>query len=130
MNGFIEGGYYKSPTTSSTWFPNWYCFNKISDIVNPPPVKLWVFVDEHPDSINDGWLITHVEDLNNWIDLPASYHNGACGFGFADGHAEIKKWRDSSTVVRVKQYQYNGFPAKNSLDIPWVIERTSARSKI
>ena len=26
------------------------------------------------------------------IDFPASYHNGACGFSFADGHAEIHKW--------------------------------------
>ena len=25
-------------------------------------------------------------------DAPATYHNGACGFSFADGHSEIHKW--------------------------------------
>ena len=49
----------------------------------PNPSQLWVFNDEHPDSINDGWEIINPTDLNNWTDwhLPASYHNGACGFG-------------------------------------------------
>jgi len=31
---------------------------------------------------------------HSWEHLPASYHNGACGFTFADGHSEIKKWLD------------------------------------
>ncbi|MBI4661214.1 MAG: type II secretion system protein, partial [Verrucomicrobia bacterium] len=29
-------------------------FVKTSDVINPAPANLWVFVDEHPDSINDG----------------------------------------------------------------------------
>jgi len=102
----------------------------MSDIKNPTPSKLWVFVDEHPDSINDGWTIMGVTDPNNWVDLPASYHNGACGFGFADGHSEIKKWLDKSTVVPVKQSQYNGFvAATGTRDTTWIIERSSAKSK-
>jgi prepilin-type N-terminal cleavage/methylation domain-containing protein len=129
MNGFVEGGAYGSDANNSTAFPGWYCYNKMSDIRIPPPSKLWVFVDEHPDSINDGWLITSVTDPNEWNDLPASYHNAACGFGFADGHGEIKKWLEKSTVVRVKQMEYSGFPAPKSRDIQWVIERTSARSR-
>jgi len=128
MNGFIEGGFYNDPADRSTWYPKWYCYNKMTDIRMPPPTKLWVFVDEHPDSINDGWLITAVEDPNNWTDLPASYHNGACGFGFADGHSEIKKWQERSTLAPVTQRQFNGFPAPNSRDIKWMIERSSARS--
>jgi prepilin-type N-terminal cleavage/methylation domain-containing protein len=129
MNGFVEGGAYGSDANNSTAFPGWYCYNKMSDIRIPPPSKLWVFVDEHPDSINDGWLITSVTDSNSWNDLPASYHNAACGFGFADGHAEIKKWLEKSTVVAVKQVEHSGFPAPKSRDLVWVIERTSARSR-
>ena len=100
----------------------------MTDIIAPIPSMLWVFVDEQADSINDGWMETHVNDPDNWEDLPASYHNGACGFGFADGHAQIKKWLDPNTVVPVKMNQYNGFPAPASLDIPWVIQRSSASS--
>jgi len=86
-------------------------------------------VDEHPDSINDGWTIMELDNPNKWNDLPASYHNGACGFGFADGHGEIKKWLESSTRVIVTQSQYNGFRTAGTLDTTWIIERTSARSR-
>ncbi len=98
----------------------------MTDITAPDPSSLWVFVDEHPDSINDGWLITDVESKTSWVDLPASYHNGACGFAFADGHSRIKKWLEASTVVKVKKMQYNGFNAPGSRDILWMISRSSA----
>ena len=105
----------------------------MSDIRFPPPVKLWVFVDEHPDSINDGWLVNCVNCFNGWTDLPGSYHDGACGFGFADGHGEIKKWQDkynpakqAGTVQPVIRNMHNGFLANNTLDTTWTFERTSA----
>jgi prepilin-type N-terminal cleavage/methylation domain-containing protein/prepilin-type processing-associated H-X9-DG protein len=132
MNGFIEGGAYRGEHRSgdSHWYTGWWAYDKMTDIKNPFPSKLWVFVDEHPNSINDGWTIMNVTDPNNWTDLPASYHNGACGFGFADGHAEIKKWLEQSTKVPVNpNVQYNGFPARNSRDIQWIIERSSAKSR-
>ena len=59
------------------------------------PAKTWLFIDEHPDSINDGYFINN-PDVTHWQDIPASYHNGACGFSFADGHSEIRKWRSST----------------------------------
>jgi prepilin-type processing-associated H-X9-DG protein len=135
MNGFVEGDAYNQdkkvsgqPLGAAWWYynPPWYCYKKLSDIRVPPPALLWVFVDEHPDSINDGWLITDVMNPNHWEDLPASYHNGACGFGFADGHSEIKKWQESSTVVAVQQRQYNDFSAPNSRDVRWMVEHSSA----
>ena len=91
------------------------------------PTQVWLLNDEHPDSINDGWEITNVTDANNWTDLPASYHNNACGFNFCDGHSEIKKWQEASTHVKVKYAQYNGFPAPKSRDIAWMIEHSSAK---
>ena len=39
------------------------------------------------------------------VDYPASYHNRAGGFSFADGHAEIKKWRIHEPVPRLKRGQ-------------------------
>jgi len=132
MNGFIEGGAYKGndghAEGDSHWYPGYWAFNKLSTIKDPYPSKLWVFVDEHPDSINDGWLITNVTDPTQWVDLPASSHCGACGFSFADGHGEIKKWLDATTKVPVIQAQHNNFPA-GGRDIRWVIERSTAKSR-
>jgi prepilin-type N-terminal cleavage/methylation domain-containing protein/prepilin-type processing-associated H-X9-DG protein len=65
------------------------------------PAMTWVIVDEHPDVINDGFfalVATCVIDNTEWSDFPASYHNGACGFSFADGHAEIHKWLSPDTI--------------------------------
>ncbi len=131
MNGFIEGGAYPGDhkADSSHWYDGWWSYQKMTDIINPPPVKLWVFCDEHPDSINDGWTIINVPDPTYWVDLPASYHCGAGGFGFADGHGEIRKWVDQTTIQSVKMQQYNGWPANGTRDTQWIIDRSSARSR-
>ena len=128
MNGFVEGDAYRGKKSGqgSIWFSGWRAYVKQADISRPAPSDLWVFVDEHPDSINDGWMITGVTDPNSWTDLPASYHGNACGFGFADGHSEIHKWREGSTAVPVQKKSYNGFSAPNSRDIKWMIEHSSA----
>jgi prepilin-type N-terminal cleavage/methylation domain-containing protein/prepilin-type processing-associated H-X9-DG protein len=126
MNAFLEGGAYSTGDVGSTWYPAWRKYDKMTDMIDPPPSMLWVFVDEHPDSINDGWMITDVTNPNQWEDLPASYHNGACGFCFADGHSEVHKWHDPSTYVPVKKQSRNGFPAPKSRDLPWMIEHSSA----
>jgi prepilin-type N-terminal cleavage/methylation domain-containing protein len=129
MNGFVEGDAYKgrkSNPQGSIWYSTWRAYTKLSDIVKPVPSDLIVFADEHPDSINDGWMITNVTDPNSWEDLPASYHGNACGFGMADGHGVIRKWRDGRTAVPVKKVQYNGFSAPGSKDIQWMIQHVSA----
>jgi prepilin-type N-terminal cleavage/methylation domain-containing protein/prepilin-type processing-associated H-X9-DG protein len=125
MNGFIQGYADWRADGGQSWYPTWCRYDKTSDVIRPTPTDLWVLVDEHPDSINDGWLITGVTSPDSWIDLPASYHNGACGFSYADGHSEIKKWRAASTVVPVKHSSYNGFPAPGSPDIAWMIAHSS-----
>jgi len=129
MNGFLEGGAYKSGA-GSTWYPTWRRYDKMSDITVPPPVKMWVMNDEHPDSINDGWKICDVTSFTHWTDLPASYHNGAAGYSFADGHAEIKKWLESSTKQPVLKSGRNDFNlGKDSRDKHWEVERSSALLK-
>ncbi len=92
----------------------------------PRPSKTWLFIDEHPDSINDGFFINNPTQ-NNWQDLPASYHNGACGFSFADGHSEIRKWlSQTSKYTSVKYYYPNtmSFDAAGRRDFNWYLERT------
>jgi prepilin-type processing-associated H-X9-DG protein len=99
-------------------------FLKQSDI--PNAARTWLFLDEHPDTINDGYFINDPE-AEAWQDLVASYHNGACGFSFADGHSEIKKWTSGTSKYPV---QYAFFPPKQNFDGPgrtdfqWYRERT------
>src|SRR5438445_12002448 len=66
-------------------------YQKLTGI--PLPAHTWVFVDEHPDSIATGLFTVRLK-RDSWEHLPAPYHNGACGFAFADGHSEIKRWLD------------------------------------
>ena len=55
------------------------------------PSDRFVFLDEHPDTINDGFFVNDL-DTYTWGNLPGSYHNGAANFSFSDGHAELRKW--------------------------------------
>ena len=78
----------------------------------------FVIVDEHPDSINDGWLQTSpYPDITQWSpeqwnDLPASYHDGACGIAFADGHSEIHMWRSHTcTILPVTYLSHPSWPS-------------------
>jgi prepilin-type processing-associated H-X9-DG protein len=76
----------------------WRTYGKASQIV--APAKTFVFVDEHPNSINDAAFATQCTGADAYatariIDIPANYHNGACGFSFADGHSQIKRWTSS-----------------------------------
>ncbi len=128
MNAFIEGGAYspRDPSAGATWFPTYCKYDKMTDITKPPPAKLWVFADEHPDSINDGWMINDPSNPNSgWTDLAASYHAGAGGFSFADGHAEIKRWQDPGTREPVKKVSRNGFGTAPR-DRAWINERSTA----
>ncbi|MBI3852755.1 MAG: DUF1559 domain-containing protein [Verrucomicrobia bacterium] len=125
MNGFIGDRQDCRKTGRNDWYSSYIQYIKITSLVRPGPANLWLLVDEHPDSINDGWLIPAVTDTSRFVDLPASYHNGACGFAFADGHSEIHKWH-GLTIVPVKKQQYNGF-AGDPRDVQWFIERSTAR---
>ncbi len=113
--------------------PGWKYFawcrqvKKISDLVKPPPALAWVFVDEHPDSINDAMLyVNQTMPIAGgvFVDWPASYHAGACGFSFADGHSEIHKWRDRRTVAPVTYGSINNMPVRGSVDYGWLALRT------
>jgi prepilin-type N-terminal cleavage/methylation domain-containing protein/prepilin-type processing-associated H-X9-DG protein len=105
--------------------------SKLGHLTAPPPALTWVFVDEHPDSINNGYLTVYVRDV--WEDLPASYHNQGCGFSFADGHSEIKKWRDPTVRPPVRfnnSYMWGGgiaIPPEHRSDHEWLKERTGPR---
>ena len=82
-------------------------FGKIGHIINP--AGIWVLIDERPESINNGHFVPCMDGIYprnpsqfGLCNLPATYHNGAGGLNFADGHSEIRKWRDPRTTPQGK----------------------------
>lgn len=61
------------------------------------------------------------------VDYPASYHNGAAGLTFADGHAEVKRWLDPRTVPRIRKGQNIPLITSSPLnrDVLWLQERST-----
>jgi type II secretory pathway pseudopilin PulG len=66
------------------------------------PADVWVFIDEHPDSINDPGFYNPNEP-NFMQDVPSTLHNGAGVLSFTDGHSEIHKWLGCLTTPRALQ---------------------------
>jgi prepilin-type N-terminal cleavage/methylation domain-containing protein/prepilin-type processing-associated H-X9-DG protein len=143
MNAFVG----KDPaddtmTTTYTYGNTYQLFTKQGDLIKPGPAMTWLIVDEHPDSINDAYLVVDMASAaawptyGAWEDMPASYHNNACGFAFCDGHAEIHKWQDSATKAPVIQnytpeWQVpdgvsTGYHTTSIHDNAWLQARTTA----
>ncbi len=130
MNAFF-GPFNEVPTDSwsrgvNLFFTGYRQWLKLSAVNRP--AQIFVTIDEHPDSINDGYFLNGPEGPHiNWGDIPGSYHGGACGISFADGHSEIHKWRSSATIVPVSfHYTTRNFDAPGRADYQWLaLERTA-----
>jgi prepilin-type N-terminal cleavage/methylation domain-containing protein/prepilin-type processing-associated H-X9-DG protein len=133
MNGAVGPG---PKYTGFTWSADYFVsVSKTGDFVHPGAANTWVFMDEHPDSIDDAQLYADVEPSalatgsGEFTELPASYHNNACGIAFADGHAETHKWLNSQTTVPVT-YQAHDIPLNqrvpviNDPDLTWLAQKT------
>ena len=64
-----------------------------------------------------------------FYDLPGAYHHRACGFSFADGHSEIKRWRDDRTMPPLEPNGAIGdqFLASGNPDIMWLQEKSTRK---
>ncbi len=115
----------------------WRVYRKLGDMTRPGPSRTFVLLDEREDSINDAfWCVQmngYPDQPAQWtlVDYPASYHNKAAGFSFADGHSEIKKWLDPRTVPALKPGQgiALGNASPNNPDVFWCQERATRRVK-
>jgi prepilin-type N-terminal cleavage/methylation domain-containing protein/prepilin-type processing-associated H-X9-DG protein len=110
----------------------WCTYGKPSQIRAPGPSMLWVLVDEDARGLNDGAFAFEMEGANAggpaWIDAPGTYHNGGCGFAFADGHAETHHWLASKTFG-IGSRQIDPDNAADQQDWSWMQQRTSAREQ-
>ena len=109
---------------SNRFNPLYRQFLKSGDVDRP--TERFVFIDEHPDTINDGFFVNDL-DTYSWGNLPGSYHNGGLNLSFADGHSETHHW-SADTVRPARQGGVGGtFAANPRTDFEWLKQRTSVR---
>jgi prepilin-type N-terminal cleavage/methylation domain-containing protein/prepilin-type processing-associated H-X9-DG protein len=111
--------------------PTYRVFIKEAEMVDPGPTMTWIFGDENPDGINDAALAV-IMATPEIVDFPSTYHNGACGFSFGDGHAEIKKWTGKMKTIKTLYRSNPGISRQNwgwtDPDLYWMRLRTSSKS--
>jgi prepilin-type N-terminal cleavage/methylation domain-containing protein/prepilin-type processing-associated H-X9-DG protein len=110
------------------------CFKKSTDFSagTLAASEAWVFNDERPDSIDDGWFRVETDGLNpdgsmdmtkaEVGNLPAIYHNNGTSYTFADGHAEIHRWLDPAFIALTFN---NGTQPLNSPDVFWLVTHST-----
>ena len=108
-------------------------FRKMGDLSLMSPSMAYVFIDEHPDSLNYGDFAVSMNDgapssAIYIIDYPASSHNRAGGLSFADGHAEVHKWVDPRTTLPVTLKSMTlVVPSGGNLDMVYLSDHASVR---
>ena len=141
MNAMVGNAGVASISGQNVNNPGYRQFFKIDQI--PHPVDIFIFLDEHPDSIDDGYFINRDAESSNtgwgansvtpveWRNLPASYHNRSAAFSFADGHASLHRWVNPTTVlpaaanVTSLPIQISQTSSDANADFDWVIDHMS-----
>lgn len=108
-------------------------YRKQQDLFNPGPATIFVFLDMRQDSIDMGNFATKMAGWPNqtasygFFDLPGYLHHYAGELSFADGHSEIRKWRDSRTMPPLNPQGFvdDQFSSPDNQDVAWLQERTT-----
>jgi prepilin-type N-terminal cleavage/methylation domain-containing protein/prepilin-type processing-associated H-X9-DG protein len=102
---------------------------KTSDLTRPGPANLFVFIDESVSTLDDGFFVCNPSPsyVNKWVNAPGTYHGNGGGMAYADGHAEIKVWKDANLLNNNKTQTYTGaqVPADSSGDLTWLQQRST-----
>ena len=131
MSNWVGGNGNDPPSYHGYWGNSgrWKVYRRITEMRDPGPANTFVLLDERKDSINDGYFVVEMDGYPNpathqMIDWPASYHCGAGGFAFADGHSEVHKWRDRRTMPPLVQ-DISRQSTPNNKDMAWLQEHGS-----
>jgi prepilin-type N-terminal cleavage/methylation domain-containing protein len=123
--------------TDGGWYSGkgYRIYTKLPDIDFPS--LIFVFLDMREDSVNWGnfmaWMGGYAphDPSQYWFDgdYPGMYHHLACGFSFADGHSEIKRWRDPRTTPPLTIGSNPLFSrwaqSSSNVDITWLQEHST-----
>jgi prepilin-type N-terminal cleavage/methylation domain-containing protein len=95
------------------------------------PAAMFTFLDEHPDTINDGFFMNRLEEEPRWGNLPATWHAQSSSLVFLDGHAETHRWVVGGPEGTIRPNVKGGaggiFPARPLTDWNWLTERSGTR---
>ena len=98
LSGYLGGHPYEDYVTTRVKY-------KYSELNKPGHSKVFTFIDEHEDSIDDGHFGFLPAPDNSWYNLPSSRHNRGCNLAFADGHAEHWRWKAAAPYKFVSVWQ-------------------------
>ena len=106
-----------------------YYYFSSGDFSATSPSQVFVFLDEHEDSINDGYFFIGSSATRpaGFNEQPASRHNRGANFVFADGHAERHRWTDKRTAVPITRTRILAIPQPNSADVAWIHDHSMIR---
>ena len=135
MNIFL-GGWGGTDGDWGAIFSAYKIYMKQTELVDPGPTKVFVFLDMREDSIDMGNFAARMAGWPNqtaqygFYDLPGYYHHLACGFSFADGHSEIRRWRDARTMPPLVPggFVNDNFSSPDNPDVAWLQERATRRN--
>ena len=125
MNAMVGDAGEYTRTGANVNNPDYQQFFRLSQI--PAASRIFLFVEEHPDSVNDGYFLNRPSILE-WHDLPASHHQGATDFVYTDGHVEPYRWRYAHTMPPSGPDQANlpiPIPDNERDDFRWLMSRTT-----
>jgi prepilin-type N-terminal cleavage/methylation domain-containing protein/prepilin-type processing-associated H-X9-DG protein len=100
-------------------------FRRDSDLIQPGPSMTFVFIDENEKSIDDGYFASDPSRGDWWVNVSATRHGNAGGLSFADGHSEIKRWRDSQVLHPPTTGGSSFSGDSSSSDCAWLQQRES-----
>src|SRR5207249_6443033 len=106
MNGWVGEGTFE-------WTSAFQLMTQRSQIRQPD--QTFVFIEEHPDSINDGLFVVDMTASASLVDFPASYHYSGANLGFADGSARYRQWLNIPATLGP-----GGLPRIRGPDVPWL----------
>jgi prepilin-type N-terminal cleavage/methylation domain-containing protein len=102
-------------------------YSKESDIIRPSPSDAFVFCEESPYSIGDGYLeISSQASASGFPDSPAAYLGNACAFSFADGHSEAHKWTTSVLLDAMNKKQHTTTASPLNADWQWFAQHATS----
>ena len=126
-DGVGHSGNSNIPETES-WSYSPTAFVRSSDFNRTSPSQIFIFVDAHEATISLGVfrVVWHGGPQGIWEEFPAARHRRTGVFTFADGHAELHKWRDPRTSPRITSFaELAAVPriTPNNPDFRWMWER-------
>ncbi len=109
-------------------------YKKLSVIKNS--VQIITFIEENRLIMNDGNFVLRPDgsfppNPGLWLigNLPAIYHAQASGLAYADGHSQIKKWKDRVLELASQNPANlsNANPGKRESDTGWLAQGATTR---